>query len=238
MLVRLRPDWQNVDFRFRPLAAVHWSYGRWALATAAMSWLPQNLYYLVLPARGGLEAGAALRALMNLVLPALHTLLALGALLLPVLARRMHKGGSYEVMLVARRYAILFAVLAAAYLAVLLVAGARVSNILYQGKYAAYTSALFWVGLAPLAAGPTLVVGSALRAAERPDCVFWSYSAGAATTVTLGLGLVIGWGVTGAAAGLVASYVVTTLAMLLFWRTASRASSEGIPKPAAPHGEP
>jgi O-antigen/teichoic acid export membrane protein len=64
----------------------HWHYGRWSLASSGLSWVPGNVYYLLLPAFAGLEAAGAVRAVSNLVLPVLHLNAALGILLLPALS--------------------------------------------------------------------------------------------------------------------------------------------------------
>ncbi len=67
----------------RSIAAEHWGYSRWALATNVVGWLPANLYFLVLPVWYGLEATGGLKALLNLAMPVLQANVALATLLVP-----------------------------------------------------------------------------------------------------------------------------------------------------------
>jgi O-antigen/teichoic acid export membrane protein len=213
-LTSLRPDWKVERIPLRSLAREHWAYGRWALATAGVSWVPRNIYFLVLPAWAGLAAGAGLKALVNLAQPALHTLLALTSLMLPVLVRRRQAGGPAAVTGAALRFLVFFATISLFYLGALWLLRERVFDLLYGGKYREHASALLWVGLMPMAASGTVVLGSVLRALERPDHVFRASVWGAGVALTAGFALAVGQGVVGAAAAIVISYLVTGVMML------------------------
>jgi O-antigen/teichoic acid export membrane protein len=213
-LTGLRPVWTPDRIPFRDLSSEHWAYGRWALATAAVSWIPLNVYYVVLPAWVGLAAGAGLKALMNLAQPALHTLLALTNLMLPVLVRRREAGGRDAVLGAAVRFLVIFASIAVCYAAVLWLLQGRAFDLLYGGKYREYAPALVWVGLIPVAASATVVLGSVLRAVERPDQVFRASASAAVVALTAGFALAAGGGVAGAAAAIVIAYLVTGVLML------------------------
>ncbi|MGH7830279.1 MAG: hypothetical protein ACREP8_08875, partial [Candidatus Binatia bacterium] len=63
--------------------ADHWDYGKWALATVTLTWVPSSISYVLLPAWVGLEGSAALRAVMNLVMPVIQANAAVSSLLLP-----------------------------------------------------------------------------------------------------------------------------------------------------------
>jgi O-antigen/teichoic acid export membrane protein len=214
----LRPRWRGDRIPANQLTEEHWAYGRWALATAATSWVPLNMYYIVLPAWSGLAAGAALKAVMNLAQPALQTLLALTALVLPVLVRRHGSGGRRAVSEAAWRFLVMFAAITIPYLAVVWLVGTSAIDLLYAGKYHSYAAALLWVGLAPVAASAAVILASMQRALERPDRIFWAYCWASAVTLTAGLALTAAWGVSGAAGGFVLSYLVAAVAMLRFWR--------------------
>jgi len=220
-LARLRPDWHDDRFSLRSLAVEHWAYGRWALATALVSWAPLNIYYLVLPTWTGLTGSAALRAVMNLALPALHTLIALSALLLPLLVQRRRAGGDALVTSAAWWFAAIFAGMTVCYLGAMWLGRGFIFDLLYRGKYREYVSGVVWAGLAPVAATGTVVLGSMLRARERPDQIFHSWAAAAVVTMTAGLALAAAWGVVGATVGIVISYVVASGLMLRYWRNVS-----------------
>jgi O-antigen/teichoic acid export membrane protein len=72
--------------------SLHWRYGRWALLAGVFSWVPGNIFYLILPVFHGLEAAAHFKALMNLLMPILHINGALGQLLVPGMVRALPQG--------------------------------------------------------------------------------------------------------------------------------------------------
>ena len=71
---------------------LHWHYGRWALLAGIFSWVPGNIYYLILPVFHGFKAAAHFKALMNLLMPILHINGALGQLLVPGMVRALAQG--------------------------------------------------------------------------------------------------------------------------------------------------
>jgi O-antigen/teichoic acid export membrane protein len=215
-LVRLRPRWSppHGELTAATVAADHWQYGRWALASAAAMWVPLNIYYLVLPAWGGLEAAGALKALMNLANPVLHSLIAFGMLLVPLLVRHRDRGGIVRMRQTVRRLVGVFLLGSAVYFVVLWQFHAEILQLLYGGKYLEYGPAPFLLlGAVPLLASLTTVLGSALRALERPDRLFWCYLISSAAAVFVGTPLTAVFGLTGALAGILVSYVTGAVAM-------------------------
>src|SRR5690606_10780639 len=126
--------------RLDEVAREHWSYGRWALAASLLSWVPTNVYYLLLPLWGGLEAAAALRAMTNLVLPILHLITAVGAILLPTFVRAREEGA---LRAIAWGSVGAFALASVVYYAVVVAFRAPLVAWLFDGKYDAYTG-LVW----------------------------------------------------------------------------------------------
>ena len=202
----------------------HWRYGRWSIASSGLSWIPGNLYYVLLPVFAGLEAAAALKALSNLVLPVLHFNGALATLLLPVLAAAARERSRFNGLVVAGLTA--FVTGSLTYGALLTAYRAPIVEWVYQGAYSDAVSLVPVLSLLPLAAAGIAVLGSALRALERPQLVFWSYVGSAAITVTVGVGLTAHWGASGAAGGLLLSSAVTAIACgVLFLAAQGRISS-------------
>jgi O-antigen/teichoic acid export membrane protein len=203
----------------------HWEYGRWAVASNALSWAPSNLYYLALPLRGGLEASAALKALMNLAMPALQANDALTTLLLPVLVRARAEAATFRRAL--RAAGVIFTASSAAYLLFLVALGRPLAAWMYGGRYQG-DAALFWLlGLLPLAAGVVHVFAAALRALERPDQVFWGHVLAAACTVSLGLWAAFVWGARGAIAGMVLASLIRGALMVRLLPRAERDAAAG-----------
>jgi O-antigen/teichoic acid export membrane protein len=218
---RLRFRWRRDpgSLRLKQVWRDHWNYGRWALASALVSWFPQNVYYALLPARTGLEGAAALRALTNLTNPIIHILVALSTVLIPALVRHHELGGITKMKETMRTLLVLLIPGSAVYLLTLWLGRSVLFQFLYAGKYLQYrTWPLLLTALAPIATTVAMIVGSALRALEKPDRIFWSYSAATATAIILGLPLTTYRGVIGAAGALLISSVVAAALMAWFFR--------------------
>lgn len=193
----------------------HWGYGRWAAPTRALTWIPENIYYLALPLWGGLESTAALRAMMNLIVPATHLYDALSILLLPLLVRTRGGAGFKQLTFLALA---LFALGAALFWLFLGLFHQPLVTLLYGGQYSEYSYLLWILGFLLLSFGILSVLGAALRALERPEKVFSAYALSAVVALTVGLGFLYIWGIVGAVAGFLISSIVAVgaLAWLLF----------------------
>jgi O-antigen/teichoic acid export membrane protein len=221
LLIVIRPRRATVSGHptFGAVMADHWRYGRWSMATAAISWFPLNVYYAILPLRIGLEGAGGLRALMNLAMPVLQTIAALSMLLLPLLAREWRRSGPQNVIRTMYLFGGLFCAGAAFYFSVLWVFRSYVFELLYAGKYKEYASwPLALAGLLPFTSCISAVLASGLRAIERPDYMFWCYLASGVTTLVVGIPLASAMGVGGALAGLIVSSLVAIVMMLRFSR--------------------
>jgi O-antigen/teichoic acid export membrane protein len=195
----------------------HWSYGKWATATAALGWLPSGLAYLLLPAWTGLEGSAMLRATMNLVMPILQANFAMSVLLVPFFTRAYHDKRDGHLSYLVRMALITFSFSASCYWVFLLLFREEIFVWIYRGRYATHVDLLLLAGILPLLAGVNSVFGSVLRAMERLDQVFWSSIASCIVALTLGLWLTATNGVTGAILGLLTSSFTAALAMGCFY---------------------
>jgi O-antigen/teichoic acid export membrane protein len=219
----LSADVRTLDAR--DVSRVHLGYGRWAAGTAVLSWVPGNIYYLVLPLITSMEDVGGLRALMNLLMPVLHVSAALGLLLLPALVRQIRAGAEIRSLVI--RIALLFLAAAVAYGLILLAAGEWLIDFLYEGKYDSLVTILLVLAVLPVASALVAVLGGVLRALERPDLVFRVYAGTLIVTMTLGLGLVLALGIYGAALGLLLSSSTTALLMAILIPRAGGASAPG-----------
>jgi O-antigen/teichoic acid export membrane protein len=219
LLVLLRPTLAADSSAIRAVAADHWRYGRWSLATAGIGWLPSNVYYVLLPNWFGLEGAGAFRALMNLAMPVLHSIGALSGILLPVLVRNRKKSGSHGMAKTMKSFLALFVAGSALYLILFWGLRSQLFQLLYGGKYQEYTFLpVLLVGLLPFGSSLVAVLGCALRALERPEWIFWCYVGSGAVTLLLGIPLAAHVGVSGGLLGLLFSYLVTAALMLWFYR--------------------
>ncbi len=184
------------------VVAQHWKFGRWAIGGSLLSWVPTNFFYVLLPASVSLESAGALRALMNLIQPAVQGNGALALYLVPWLARRRGAAGFGRIVA-----ATVTLQVGAAVIYWLLLAGfaGPIMTALYRGRYDAWNGLLWVLGLIPVATGAIAAIGTVARAVDRPEVLTFGYLAAAVATVTLGNWLMARYGLWGAATGMVAA---------------------------------
>jgi O-antigen/teichoic acid export membrane protein len=214
----------------RAARADHARYGRWAVGTAGLGWISGNIIYLTLPLFAGLEAVAGLRAGVNLIMPALQGIGALGVVLLPELVRAHRGGGLFTAV----------AVMLAAFVAGAVVYGGAllgytesIVSLLYGGRYANLNAVVGVLAVLPVFVAVVAVLGAALRAVERPRSVFVAYAWSTAMALTVGTWLVIVHGALGAAITMVlASLVTGTVLAYLLVRLRRQGAVAGSPSGA------
>ena len=97
----------------------------------------------------------------------------------------------------------------------------QVFQIFYGGKYSQYSGwPLLLAALLPAGASMVAVLGSALRALERPDRIFWCYVGSLLSAFMVGIPLAPTHGVSGALMGWLSSSAVTMLMMGWFYQQA------------------
>jgi O-antigen/teichoic acid export membrane protein len=171
----------------RTTLAKHWEYGKWALATCIVGWIPTYVYIPLVSKFSGLAVTGELRALMNLGGPVLQTYAALSMLFLPLAARVQTNQGKRGANSLTWKLTGLFIAGAVVYWSVLIPLRRPLFQLLYAGKYLDASSLL------PLFAAETIVWSAALgpaillRAMESPRSLF--FANGAASVVALVFGI-------------------------------------------------
>jgi O-antigen/teichoic acid export membrane protein len=226
LMTLLRPV-ASKDLSFiRAVAADHWRYGKWIAAAAWPGWVIESIYYMVLPISFGLAEAGALKALMNLAMPATNTIVALGILLVPALVRDRAFGGNLAIRRKIMRCIGLFFLFSGCYFVLLVGFRSTIFHMLYGSKYFEYVSwPLLLVALIPFAQSITAVAGGALKAIEQPRSLFWSFLVGGGVALTFGITCAMFLGTTGALLGYVISTVSTGSLAFFFIRQAT--GSEG-----------
>jgi O-antigen/teichoic acid export membrane protein len=202
----------NAHELFREMLRDHWGYGRWAVATTLVMWATMGgeSYFLLLPLWHGLEASAALKALVNLTTPLRNADTALAVLMLPMLARVRGTAGFGRLVWMASA---VFVAGSVVYWVPLVLFHHRVLAWLYGGQYGGYMNALWWLGVYLMASSATDVLAGSLRALERPDLVFRAHAFAAAAAVMFGIWGMARWGVIGAAGGIALRAAMKAIAM-------------------------
>ena len=212
----------------------HWEYGRWALGTCVVGWIPNYIYIPLVSGFSGMAAAGELRALMNLAAPVLQTYAALSMLFLPYAARVQSETGRADAHTLNRRLAALFVAGSVAYWAVLIPLKQPLFHFLYAGKYldSAYLIPLFALETTIWSAslGPAIL----LRAMESPQSLFIANAAASLVAVLFGIPATRYFGLPGVIWSMIcANALYVIVAFVLFGRKLSelKVSNTPVPEP-------
>jgi O-antigen/teichoic acid export membrane protein len=206
-------SWSTHDLEVREMLGQHWRYGRWAMASFLVNWIPGNVYYFA-AGHGGLADAGALRALLNLLLPLAQTCNAVSNLIQPYVSSVHFSGGPRRANRLIKRISLAFAGGAALYWGVLVIFRHTVIHFLYGGKYAEIAPLLPWLAIGSVQWITANAFAIGLRAAERPDSVFRSYAVATVVSVSVGIPAYHWFGVRGAIISMVLANTVGLLAFL------------------------
>ena len=208
--LHLRPFARSQRALREAIVAEHWEYGRWVIGSNILGWAPQSIYFFVLPITVGIVGTATMKALINLILPVLHTYLPLSILLVPALVRAPSRRAFKTTVYVASLVAVLCST---AYWLLLGTLHQPLVAWIYKGNYVADAGLLWILGLVPISGAVVAVAGGALRALERPNLLFRAYAISTAVSATIGLALLFLAGLRGAVIGYTLSSVATAITM-------------------------
>ena len=192
---------------FNQVLAENWHYGRWMVAAALLYSASVQVQTFITAGFIGLEAAGVLRAVQIPMLAMTQTITAIATLGLPTLS---YEFGQRSLSALRRKGMLITGALtamAAAYTAVLWAMAGPVERLLYGGKFAAYAwliPTLSLVGVfTALGTGYSLV----LRAVQKPEHYLIAGCVTAPVGVVSAVALTWQWGVAGAAASMVLTYV-------------------------------
>lgn len=214
----------------------HWSYGRWALATAGISWIPANIFYPLVSSFSGMAQAGELKALMNFALPMSQTYAALASLLLPYAARVQKHEGCAGVSILTRRITWFCVAGALAYWGVLLLLTGPAFRMLYSGRYMEVAYLLPVVALASVSWSAFLGPATALRAMESPASVFAAVSVSSCFSFAIGVPATWALGVRGAVWAMALSEVLAFVPAFVLLRRKVRSALDGMLVPASSAG--
>jgi O-antigen/teichoic acid export membrane protein len=198
------------------VVAEHWQYGKWMVATYGVVWLRDNIYYLILPLWLSLEASAALRAVMNFILPMVSFNTAISIFILPMFAKAYHSQGIKQLQKMVLFSLAVYILSTAAYWAVLYFARAKLFLLCYGGLYSEYAYLLGIAGALPVISGVLQVLNNTFRVAERTDQIFFVYMITGVLALGLGVWSASLWGVLGAIVGMLAAYIAIVAGLVLY----------------------
>ena len=192
----------------------HWHYGKWAVGAGFMAAIPDDVFSILLPIWGGLEASGALRALTNLIMVPMHALGALGSMIIPAFVR-IQSRKNYGFVVIRLMVVLLLATVS--YWFCLGIFGEGIMDWLYQGKYTQYAGMLWVIGLVPVFHGMTIVFSGVFLAAEQPRLIFMARLCSTIMVMGLGIGLMSVWGLWGAGVGMTAGFTASTAVLFYLY---------------------
>lgn len=172
----LRPTWKK-----------HWAYGKWALGSSIVGWIPTYLYFSIVSIFAGIAHAGELRALMNLAGPVLQTYAALSMLFLPYASRVQSKEGNAGTYALTWRMTALFTVGAVAYWAAVIPFRGYILKLLYAGNYGEVGVYLPFFALETIIWSASVGASIVLRAMESPRSIFFANCAASAITLVVGI---------------------------------------------------
>jgi O-antigen/teichoic acid export membrane protein len=218
----LRDGSNGESIPLKEAARNNWRYGKWLFASALLAVGASDVQTLLLSMLVDLKAAGALRALMNFVLPLSQLLTVFSIYALPRLSSRAKDWGEHQLLTRGLLFPAALVGMAAAYLGVLLLVGARAEQFLYAGKMQAY---MRWL---PLLAGSALMSGigaafsTLLRAVQNSQHAFFAGVTGSAVGIAGAFLLQRNMGVGGALWSLLAANTSSAMVIvgtyLWLWR--------------------
>jgi glycosyltransferase involved in cell wall biosynthesis len=233
LLAWIRPDFKSAGKLLRESARRHWSYGRWALGSSLVIWVPGNIFYSLTTAFLGIGSAGAFRALMNLTFPVTHTASALSMLLQPQLSSTASNTGARSTESLVARMAMLYACGALAWLVLVALQTERVWQLLYRGRFHDTSSLAVWVLVGVVFQVTAYVPAIGLRALKAPSLVFFAYSIAAVACLAGGIPAIRIWGLAGAAASYSGSLLLSFIATIVLYRRRVRTESRQDGRPVS-----
>lgn len=167
----------------------HWRYGRWALASSALSWVPVNIFYPLTSSFGGITRAGELKALVNLTAPVWQPVAALSTLLLPYVTRIQETKGSVAAGVLSRRITLAFMGGTLFYWSAVLLFRDSAFRLLYSGRYSQVAYLLPVVALGSILWSGFVGPANALRAMESPMSVFVAVACASVAAIGVGIPL-------------------------------------------------
>jgi O-antigen/teichoic acid export membrane protein len=218
----LKPDWKGADRRLtaRMLLVDHWEYGRWAIGSRLLGWVPGNIYYILLPLAISLSASATLRAVGILFMPMYIAITAVTGILLPAFVHHYHREGKAGLQRMMNRSSALLVGFTSVYAVTLSLLGKPLLHIIYRGQYDEFVTLTLMFSFAgfPVVAAIQTIYDTALRAMNRVSLTFWSKLIWAVATMVIGLPMMLTYGILGTNIGQIFVALIALAVTVYFYR--------------------
>ena len=209
----LTPQWggDHASLSTRTLIREHWAYGGWAVGERLMLWTQANLITLELPIVAGLQTIGAFRAISTIAMPPFMVTAAMGAALLPIVARAPERSSGLRLLLACAMIG------CSGYAVVLVTLGQTIMHIAFAGRYDSEVTRplLLVVGIGPFLYSVCVVQEVSLRGREMIRMVLHARLLATGALILLGMPLTALHGLMGAALASDLTWVATIVAHLV-----------------------
>ena len=193
----------------------HWSYTRWSLATAFMFQFTTLGYYWLVAAFLSVKEVGELRATYLIVMPVEQIFIAISFIVLPALASHYAAKRMRNFLSLWKRNVLAVAGVTGLFALGVRILGKAIMHAFYVGKFDGLAPLLYILALVPFLTGIGGTMINALNAIEKPKLVLYAYICSAAVTFLSGIPLVLHFGLSGAAYGMLLSGCTYTLALAI-----------------------
>jgi O-antigen/teichoic acid export membrane protein len=199
----------------------HWNYSRWVVVTALVFQLTTQGYYWLSGGLLSVKEVGNLKSMLNLVVPIDQVFTAMNLLILPAMCEGFATNRVVGVLRIWRVYGASWFGVTCAFAGLVNLFGKPLMHLLYNGRFDDIAALLRVLAFLPVVMGVGHTINGALKAAEKPNLVFYAYAFSGAVTFLVGWPLVVRLGLAGAVYGLLLSGAAYTLALAIgLWAVA------------------
>jgi O-antigen/teichoic acid export membrane protein len=202
----------------------NWLYGRWLVASTALFTVSTQTQTFLAAGLLGLSAAGILRAMQIPSLVTTQVTTAAGLLVLPAFSYDFGRGLTERMRQKAKLVSLSLAGGALAFAGLLALFPGRAEHLLLGGKYAAYASLMPVLALVPVFAGLGMGYSMALRASQKPHFDLIANAVAAPVGLVSAILFIRWWGLAGAAASMVLSFLASAIVNILSYRHCARSA--------------
>ena len=206
--------------------AEHWKYSRWVFVTAMVFQFTTQAYYWLAAGYLSVKEVADLRAMYNLVTPVEQVFVAVALLILPMMSHQFAEKRLAGLLPLWKSYCLATVLITGGFALLVNFVGKRVMHLLYAARFDDVASLVGMLALFPLLMGIGNTMNAALKALEKPQAVFYAYATSGVATFTIGIPLVLHWGLRGTVYGMLTSAAAYSFALAIAFFAAVRAYGE------------
>jgi O-antigen/teichoic acid export membrane protein len=213
----------------------HWKYCRWVLVTGLVFQLTTQAFYWLV---GGILSAAQvadLRAMYLVIAPVDQLFIAMGTLVIPMMAFRYAARQTSQLISLWKAYGVANVLIMGSFAAMVCVVGRPVIHVLYGGRFDDASVLLPVLAFVSVAMGIGNCANAALKSIEKPNMVFWGYVASGAATFLAGIPLVMHFGLRGAVYGMLLSAGVYSATLLTALFLSIHTTINGVRVLSIPH---